>query len=153
MLWSQFSAKNLPFFKKNNVMVQILQNLAVVWTKNANLFAKFFGEKYFQNHSIGSWSLWTNPFLHLIPCSRRHRYVGTITPDFPDFSNCQKCPIWHFWRIFSIGSRFGQLCLTRWRVCGRVARFFFEQYVHPNGEKRPNYYTSFLMPIKYVEWQ
>jgi hypothetical protein len=51
MLWSQFSAifnqysaHKLAFFSKTNDMFKFLQKLAVVWTKNANIFAKFFGE-------------------------------------------------------------------------------------------------------------
>jgi hypothetical protein len=51
MLWSQFSAifanfsaKKLAFYSKTNVMIKILHNLALFWAKNANFFAKFFGE-------------------------------------------------------------------------------------------------------------
>jgi hypothetical protein len=45
----QFSGeKKLAFFSKNNVMVIFLQNLAVVRAKNANIFAKFFGENLFK---------------------------------------------------------------------------------------------------------
>jgi hypothetical protein len=40
----QFSAKKLSFFSKTNVMIQFLHNLALFWAKNANFFAKFFGE-------------------------------------------------------------------------------------------------------------
>jgi hypothetical protein len=55
MLWSQFSpifaifsAKNLAFFSKTNVMIKFLQKLAVLWAKNANIFAKLFGENIFK---------------------------------------------------------------------------------------------------------
>jgi hypothetical protein len=51
MLWSQFSAifpnfrrKNWRFSQKPMLWSQFLQKLAVVWAKNANFFAKFFGE-------------------------------------------------------------------------------------------------------------
>jgi hypothetical protein len=50
MLWSQFSAifpnfgKKLAFFLNINVMINFFQNLALFWVKNANFFAKFFGE-------------------------------------------------------------------------------------------------------------
>jgi hypothetical protein len=40
-----FSAKKMAFFsKKNNVMINFFQNLALFRVKNANFFAKFFGE-------------------------------------------------------------------------------------------------------------
>jgi Rps23 Pro-64 3,4-dihydroxylase Tpa1-like proline 4-hydroxylase len=45
MLWSQFSpifaifsAKNLAFFSKTNVMIKFLQKLAVVWAKKRQYF-------------------------------------------------------------------------------------------------------------------
>jgi hypothetical protein len=31
------------------------QNLALFWVKNANFFAKFFGENILKNHNIGPW--------------------------------------------------------------------------------------------------
>jgi hypothetical protein len=40
----QFSAKILAFFSKTNAMIKFLQKVAAVWTKNANIFCKFFGE-------------------------------------------------------------------------------------------------------------
>jgi hypothetical protein len=40
----QFSAQKLAFFSKNNVTIKFTQKLAVVGTKNANIFAKFFDE-------------------------------------------------------------------------------------------------------------
>jgi hypothetical protein len=40
----QFSEKKLAFFSKTNVMITILQNLAAVRAKNANIFATFLGE-------------------------------------------------------------------------------------------------------------
>jgi hypothetical protein len=41
----QFSAKKLAFFSKTNVIITIFaKKLAVVGAKNANFFAKFFGE-------------------------------------------------------------------------------------------------------------
>jgi hypothetical protein len=53
MLWSQFSAifgnfwqKNLAFFSKTNVMIQILQSLALFGVKNA-IFRHCFRRKYF----------------------------------------------------------------------------------------------------------
>jgi hypothetical protein len=39
-----FSAKKLAFFSNTNVMITILQKLALFCVKNANIFAKFFGE-------------------------------------------------------------------------------------------------------------
>jgi hypothetical protein len=39
----QFSMKKLAFFTKTNVMIN-LKKLALFWVKNANVFAKFFGE-------------------------------------------------------------------------------------------------------------
>jgi hypothetical protein len=65
MLWSQFSAifdnfwrKNWRFFSKTNVMIKILHNLALFRVKNANFFAKFFGENILKNHNIGPWTGW-----------------------------------------------------------------------------------------------
>jgi hypothetical protein len=43
----QFSAKKLAFFSQTNVMIKFLQKEAVVLAKNANFFAKFFGENIF----------------------------------------------------------------------------------------------------------
>jgi hypothetical protein len=40
----QLSAKKLAFFSKTNVMIKILHNVALFGVKNANFFAKFFGE-------------------------------------------------------------------------------------------------------------
>jgi UDP-glucose 4-epimerase len=48
MLWSQFSAKKkLEFCSKTNVMIKILDNLALFWDKNANFFAEIFGKNIF----------------------------------------------------------------------------------------------------------
>jgi hypothetical protein len=52
----QFSAKKLAFFSKTNVMIKFLHNLALIWVKNANIFAKYFGENIFKNHNIGPWT-------------------------------------------------------------------------------------------------
>jgi hypothetical protein len=40
----QFSAKKLAFISKTNVMIKFLEIVTVVWAKNANIFAEFFGE-------------------------------------------------------------------------------------------------------------
>jgi hypothetical protein len=60
MLWSQFSAifanfrrKNWRFSQKPMLWSQFLQKLAVVWAKNANIFANFFVKNIFKNHNIG----------------------------------------------------------------------------------------------------
>jgi hypothetical protein len=42
--FGQFSAKASQFFSKTNVMIKILDNLALFWVKNANFFAEFFDE-------------------------------------------------------------------------------------------------------------
>jgi hypothetical protein len=51
MFWSQFSAifdnfqrKNWRFYKKTNVMIKFLHNLALFWVRYANFFAEFFGK-------------------------------------------------------------------------------------------------------------
>jgi hypothetical protein len=49
----QFSEKKLAFFLKTNVMINLFLNLALFWVKNANFFAKIFGENIFKNHNIG----------------------------------------------------------------------------------------------------
>jgi hypothetical protein len=56
MLWSQFSAifdncrwKNWRFFSKTNVMINFLNNFALFWAKNANVFV----ENILKNHNIG----------------------------------------------------------------------------------------------------
>jgi hypothetical protein len=41
MLWSQFSAIFANFLRKNR---RFSQKLAAAWAKNANIFARFFGE-------------------------------------------------------------------------------------------------------------
>jgi hypothetical protein len=43
-IFSQFSAKKLAFFLNTNVMINFFQNLALFWVKNANFFAKIFGQ-------------------------------------------------------------------------------------------------------------
>jgi hypothetical protein len=55
MLWSQFSAiydnfrrKNLRFSQKPMLWSQFLHNSALIWVKNANFFAEFFGENIFK---------------------------------------------------------------------------------------------------------
>jgi hypothetical protein len=42
--FSQFSAKKLAFFLNTNAMINFFQNLVLFWVKNADFFAKFFGE-------------------------------------------------------------------------------------------------------------
>jgi hypothetical protein len=44
----RFSAKNWRFSQKNKVMIKLLQKLAVVRARNANFFAKCFGENIFR---------------------------------------------------------------------------------------------------------
>jgi hypothetical protein len=39
-----FRQKKLAFFTNTNVIINFFQNLALFWVKNANFFAKFFGE-------------------------------------------------------------------------------------------------------------
>jgi hypothetical protein len=38
----------LAFFLNTNVMIKSFQNLSLFWVKNANFFAKFFGENIFK---------------------------------------------------------------------------------------------------------
>jgi hypothetical protein len=63
-----FSAKKLAFFSKTNVMIKILEIIRVVWAKNANIFAKFFGENIFEfitsvpGSANAPLKLWTWPF-------------------------------------------------------------------------------------------
>jgi hypothetical protein len=45
--------EKMAFFSKTNVMIKFFQKLAVVWAKNANIFAKFFCENIFLHHNIG----------------------------------------------------------------------------------------------------
>jgi hypothetical protein len=40
--------KKLAFFSKTNVMIKFLQKVAAIWAKNANIFAKFYGENIFK---------------------------------------------------------------------------------------------------------
>jgi hypothetical protein len=42
--FSQFPAKKLAFFLNPNVMINFFQILALFWVKNADFFAKIFGE-------------------------------------------------------------------------------------------------------------
>jgi hypothetical protein len=42
--FSQFSAKKLAFLLNTNDMINFFQNLALFLVKNANIFAKIFGE-------------------------------------------------------------------------------------------------------------
>jgi hypothetical protein len=66
-LW-QFSAKQLAFFSKTNVMIKFLQKLAVVWAKIANILAKFFGENIFK--------------------------IITSVPDWMNFDPLDDCSLW-----------------------------------------------------------
>jgi hypothetical protein len=65
-VWSQFSAvfapfsaKTLAFFSKTNVMIEFLQKLAVCSSsKNANIFATFFGENILKIiTSVPEWTI------------------------------------------------------------------------------------------------
>jgi hypothetical protein len=49
----QFSTNNLAFFSKANATITFSAKLLFVWVKNANVFAKLFGEIFFENHNIG----------------------------------------------------------------------------------------------------
>jgi hypothetical protein len=49
----QFSAKILAFFTKTNLVIKFLQQLALVWAKNAKFFRQIFRRKYSKNHNIG----------------------------------------------------------------------------------------------------
>jgi hypothetical protein len=49
----QFSAKKLTFLSKNNVMIKILNNLALFRVKMPIFFAEFYGKNIFKNHIIG----------------------------------------------------------------------------------------------------
>jgi hypothetical protein len=60
-----FGEKNWRFSQKNNLMINFLKKLAVVW-KKANILAKFFRRKYFKNHIIGPRS----PTLSTTPGAR-----------------------------------------------------------------------------------
>jgi hypothetical protein len=56
-----FDEKKLAFFSKTNVMVIFFQNLALFWVKNANIFAKFFGENILKIiTSVPGWPDWAN---------------------------------------------------------------------------------------------
>jgi hypothetical protein len=46
--FSTIFGKKLAFFSKTNVMIKILHDLALFWVKNANIYAKFFGENIFK---------------------------------------------------------------------------------------------------------
>jgi hypothetical protein len=46
--FQQFSAKKLAFFSKTNVMIKILNNLALFWVKKRQFFAEFFGKNIFK---------------------------------------------------------------------------------------------------------
>jgi hypothetical protein len=48
--------EKLAFFSKTNVNVTIFAETSSSWSKNANFFAKFFGENILKNHNIGPWS-------------------------------------------------------------------------------------------------
>jgi hypothetical protein len=50
----QFSAKKIGVFLKNNCYDKIFAKISCILSKNANFFAKFFGEKCFKNCNIGS---------------------------------------------------------------------------------------------------
>jgi hypothetical protein len=59
-----FGEKNWRFSKIPMLWSNIFQNLALFWVKNANFFAKFFGENtYFKNHNIGPSSLPVTPSM------------------------------------------------------------------------------------------
>jgi hypothetical protein len=48
-----FGEKKLAFFSKTNVMITIFAKTSSSLSKNANIFARFFVENIFKNHSIG----------------------------------------------------------------------------------------------------
>jgi uncharacterized membrane protein YkgB len=49
----QFSAKKLALFSKTNTMINFFSNFSFVLIQKRQFFAKFFGEKYLKNYSIG----------------------------------------------------------------------------------------------------
>jgi hypothetical protein len=51
----QFSAKELAFLSKNNVMIKI--EFIYVLSQKRQFFRWFFRRKYFKNHNIGPWTL------------------------------------------------------------------------------------------------
>jgi hypothetical protein len=59
MLWSQFSAILATFWRKIGVFLinqcydHIFAKIAIVWAKNGNIFAKFFGKNISKNYNIG----------------------------------------------------------------------------------------------------
>jgi hypothetical protein len=81
MLWSQFSAifatfrrEKICVFLKNQWYDRIfLQKLAAVWAKNANIFAKYFGENIFKNNtSAPGFSLPSEIFSVRLPLINIH---------------------------------------------------------------------------------
>jgi hypothetical protein len=53
--------EKIGVFLKTNVMIKFLQKVAAVWAKNANIFAKFFGENILKIiTSVPEWPDWIN---------------------------------------------------------------------------------------------
>jgi hypothetical protein len=101
--FSQFSAKKLVFFLNTNVMINFFQNLALFWVKNANFFAKIFGENIskiitsvpgypwncasMQNNLI-HWQRLTQPSTSLIALRKVSFFHTAETADFLGSRDC-----------------------------------------------------------------
>jgi hypothetical protein len=89
-----FCEKIGVFFSKTNVMIKILDNLALFWVKTP-FFRRIFLRKYSKNHNIGPWS----PRIRAQIAIRKHlvfqnralyfllqRISMPLRPGLPDFS-------------------------------------------------------------------
>jgi hypothetical protein len=77
--FSQFLAKKLPFFLNTNVMFNFFQNLAFFCVKNANFFAKIFGENIFKIITSVPGHLAVHPVFNMYVCMYIHNPLSIIT--------------------------------------------------------------------------
>jgi hypothetical protein len=74
--------KNLAFFSKTNVMIKVLQKVAVILAKFANIFAKFTGKYIFFNHNNGPWT-WPQDKTYIL----KESHFFNVRPRFCSSAN------------------------------------------------------------------
>jgi hypothetical protein len=74
----QFSTKKIAFFSKPNVMIKILHILALLWVKNANFFAEFFGKNFLKIITSVPGRSACSPKQFRLRCSEKNRYLAEI---------------------------------------------------------------------------
>jgi hypothetical protein len=105
--------EKLAFFLYTNVMINFFQNLALFWVKNANFFAKCFGEKIKKIiTSVPARMMGSFPMMVLLRC-RASRLGSSALTRVCDRLDCEMLLV-----LFGFGrkrSRWGRFYKSRFR--------------------------------------